>query len=176
MNLKYIKLELFIRKNFFTLFEGMKSFSVVAFIGFLSIKNGMAGYLLVKVEEDGGKNLPSGPVILPATQMGKDPLIQDPSSNPRKKLVQSCCEDSGVPAMCLGLCTTPESLSARQLSSRWESACKRFDYMIEMCQFGPYEEKDPIPDKGIILRVNKDFVPLKITNIVITDSFTLLEC
>ena len=140
----------------------MKSFPIIlAFVGCLAIENGITNYLLVEVEEDGRKDLPRDPAILPGPPIDKKHLIQDPKSTLRKKSVKSCCKENGVAAMCLGLCTGAKSLSARQFSSRWESACKRFDDIIEMCYMKSAEEKGSIRAKGITQRVDRDVLFLQ---------------
>ena len=117
------------------------------------------------MEEDGLKDLPRDPAILPGPPIDKKHLIQDPKSTLRKKSVKSCCKENGVAAVCLGLCTGAKSLSARQFSSRWESACKRFDDIIEMCYMKSAEEKGSIRTKGIMQRLDRDVWFLQFYNI-----------
>ena len=155
----------------------MKSFFIpFAFLGCLAIEKGMGNYLLVEVEEDGGNTSPNDQVILPGPlpgpitepldldglvkpkpQIDRDPLTPSSMSNLGKPSFLSCCKENGVTSNCLGLCTYRDddvSVSSRRVSSRWVSACKRFDNIIETCYTKSTVETDGIPAKGILIRLN----------------------
>ena len=156
----------------------MKSFiTPFAFLGCLAIEKGMTSYLLVEVEEGGGKTSPNEEVLLPGPLPEpldldgpkkpnplneRDPLAPNPMSNLGKQSFLSCCKENGVTGHCLGLCMGYESVSSLQFSSRWVSACKRFDSIYETCFTKYTDVTGSIPSKGILIRVNKDILLIQI--------------